>query len=231
MNFIEKIGWNFSAGARKNRAGLFRNHFILDEHTKILDLGSMDGTNIHNILQNTKVRNENVYIADLYEDAIKTGEKKFGFKPVLIDENDRLPFADKFFDIVYCSSVIEHVTISKADLWSLKNGKKFKAASRERQQRFAEEICRLGRQYFVQTPAKGFPVESHTWLPLVGYLPREMFLPVLKLSNRFWVKDALPDFNLLGKKDMESLFPDAEIIGEIKFGLTKSIMAIKSEKL
>jgi hypothetical protein len=80
----------------------------------------------------------------------------------------------------------------------------------------------------VQTPCKSFPIESHAWLPLVGYLSRKQFLPILKLSNRFWVKQAEPDFNLLGESEMKRLFPNAQIICEKKFGLTKSVMAIKN---
>jgi hypothetical protein len=56
-----------------------------------------------------------------------------------------------------------------------------------------------------------------------------MFLPVLKMSNKFWVKQAEPDFNLLGRDEMKLLFPEATIISEKKYGLTKSVMAVKTE--
>jgi SAM-dependent methyltransferase len=228
MNPISKVVWNFSAQARKKRAQLFRNYFSIDENTKILDLGSENGTNIFNVLQGTNFKPENVYIADINPEAVEYGKKNFGFNAVLIDEADKLPFPDKFFDIVYCSSVIEHTTVPKSDLWKWKSGKEFKSASWKRQKEFAEEIIRLGKQYFVQTPSKTFPIESHTWLPLVGYLPREIFLPVLKISNRFWVKQAEPDFNLLGNREMQELFPGAAIVNEKNKGFTKSIMAIKT---
>lgn len=229
MNPISKIVWKFSAQARKKRAQIFRSYFSIDETTKILDLGSENGTNIFNVLQNTSYNPANVYIADINENAVEEGKRNYGFNAVLIDESGKLPFADKFFDIVYCSSVIEHVTVVKSDVWSWKDGNKFSAESFKHQKLFADEIVRLGKKYFVQTPSKNFPVESHTWLPIVGYLPRKQFLPVLKLSNRFWVKQAEPDFNLLDANDMKSLFPDAKIVREKKYGLTKSIMAIKND--
>lgn len=137
-------------------------------------------------------------------------------------------FPDKYFDIVYCSSVIEHTTVEKSKIWDYQNGKEFKLESWKKQKLFAEEIVRLGKQYFVQTPSKTFPIESHTWLPFFGYLPREILLPLLKISNKYWVKAAPPDFNLLGFKEMKMLFPEAEIVSENKIGFTKSIMAIKS---
>lgn len=229
MNPISKIVWKFSAQARKKRAQMFRRYFSIDENTKILDLGSENGTNIFNVLQNTSYNPANVYIADINKNAVEEGKRNYGFNAVLIDETGKLPFADKFFDIVYCSSVIEHVTITKSDVWTWKDGKEFNAESWKHQKLFADEIIRLGKQYFVQTPSRNFPIESHTWLPIVGYLPRRQFLPILKLSNRFWVKQAEPDFNLLDKTDMKRLFPDAEIFSEKKYGLTKSIMAIKND--
>lgn len=228
MNPISKIVWKFSAEARKKRAQIFREFFSIDEHTKILDLGSNNGTNIFNVLQDTNYNPANVHIADIDKNAIEEGRRNYGFNAVLIDESGRLPFPEKFFDIVFCSSVIEHVTIVKSDVWSWKDGAQFKRESWKRQKEFAGEIVRLGKQYFVQTPCKTFPIESHTWLPIVGYLPRKQFLPILKLSNRFWVKQAEPDFNLLGEEDMEQLFPDAKIVCGKKYGLTKSVMAIKN---
>lgn len=230
MNPLNKIVWKFSAQARKKRAELFRKFFTIDENTKILDLGSENGTNIYNVLTGCNYKPQNIYIADIDSAAVEEGKNLYGFNAVLINENGKLPFPDIFFDIVYSSSVIEHVTVSKSEIWNLKNGKSFKKAAFERQKEFAGEIIRLGKQYFVQTPSKTFPVESHTWLPAAGYLPREIFVPALKLTNRFWIKKSEPDFNLLGRKDMKELFSEAEIICESKFGLTKSIMAVKSDK-
>ncbi len=229
MNPISKIVWNFSAQARKKRAQLFRSYFSINRDTKILDLGSENGTNIFNVLQNTNYNPANVYIADIDVNAIEEGKRNYGFNTVLIDESGKLLFSDKFFDIVYCSSVIEHVTVVKSDVWTWKDDAEFRLESLKHQKAFADEIARLGKQYFVQTPCKTFPVESHTWLPLIGYLPRKQFLSILKLSNQFWVKQAEPDFNLLDEKEMKRLFPNAKIVCEKKFGLTKSVMAIKNQ--
>lgn len=231
MNPLSRLIWNFSAQARKKRAELFRRYFFVDENTKILDLGSETGANIFNVLQSTNYQPQNVYIADIDASSVAEGSRRYGFNAVLIDESANLPFPDRFFDIVYCSSVIEHTTVPKSEVWNLKNDADFRAAAWKRQTIFAREITRLGKQYFVQTPARGFPVESHTWLPLVGYLPREFFLPVLQTSNRFWIKRAEPDFNLLNADEMSKLFPAAEIICEKKFGLTKSVMAIKTDSI
>jgi hypothetical protein len=95
------------------------------------------------------------------------------------------------------------------------------------QKKFADEVRRVGKSFFVQTPNRGFLIESHSWLPLAGFLPRPWLLKVLRLSNQFWIKGAPPDFNLLDARQMAQLFPEAEIVLEKKFGLVKSIMAMK----
>src|SRR5689334_15385933 len=65
-----------------------------------------------------------------------------------------LPFRDQAFDIVFSNSVIEHVG---------------DAASQER---FAREVARVGRAYWVQTPNRWFPVEQHLFTPIVPWLPK-----------------------------------------------------------
>ena len=219
-----------SSRARRKRGATFRRTFVVDEHTKILDLGSESGSNIHAILQGTRVNPANVYIADIDAALLEKGRQRFGFVPVLIEESKPLPFPDQYFDIVYCSSVIEHVTVRKEEVWSMSSGSEFKRASLDRQREFAAEVKRTAKQYFVQTPYRYFPIESHSWLPFVAWLPRRVLIPVLRFTNSFWIKQTKPDWHLLNKKLLAELFEEAQIVTESFFGLTKSIMAIKVQR-
>jgi SAM-dependent methyltransferase len=228
MNPINKFVKAFSSKAKEKRISIFRDSFLLDENTKILVLGSETGSNIYSVLQGTPVKPKNVYIADIDSSLIEKGRNTYGFVPVLIKESEQLPFDNGFFDIVYCSSVIEHVTVPKEQIWSMYSGKEFKERSFNRQKEFANEIQRLGKQYFVQTPYKHFPIESHSWLPFIAWLPRRILIPVLKVTNIFWVKKTNPDWYLLNRKEIAILFKEAEIISEKSIGLIKSIMAIKN---
>jgi SAM-dependent methyltransferase len=216
----------FSKRARQKRAAIFRNSFSLDCDTKILDIGSDDGLNIKATLEGTTVQPRNVYIADINQQSVTKGSREFGFTPVLIAESGALPFPDRFFDVVYCSSVIEHVTIPKERVWQLSSGRKFRHESRRRQKAFADEIVRVGKCYFVQTPNRHFPIESHTWLPFVAWLPRRLLIPTLRVTNLFWVKTTNPNWCLLDKNELSELFDEARIMEEKAFGLTKSIMAV-----
>jgi SAM-dependent methyltransferase len=220
----------FSARARQRRADLFRAAFGLDAQTRILDLGSEWGSNIHAVLAGTPVRPENTYIADINPEVLERGRQDYGFVPVLVDASGKLPFPDGFFDIVYCSSVIEHVTIPKEQVWALRSGREFRQRSLAHQREFAREIQRVGRQFFVQTPYRWFVLESHSWLPFVAFLPRWLLLPLLKFAAGFWPKSTNPDWCLLDRRELKSMFDDAEIRDEKWLGLTKSIMAVKTER-
>ncbi len=228
MGVFETLVHQISGYARQKRARLFRESFAITPTTRILDIGSEDGSAIAAVLDGTHARPDQVYIADIDPELLRKGRERYGFVPTVIPESGRLPFEDGFFDIVYCSSVIEHVTAPKNEVWGMRSGSEFRRQARQHQHTFAAEIRRLGKRYYVQTPNKWFPVESHTWLPFVGYLPRWVLVPLLTGTNRVWVKRTNPDWHLLAVKDMRELFPDAEIARERLLGFTKSIMAIKT---
>jgi hypothetical protein len=92
-----------------------------------------------------------------------------------------LPFADAEFDVGFSNAVVEHV-----------------AGGREGQRQFVHELCRVARRVFVTTPNRRFPLEVHTLLPFVHWLPkgpRERLLPF---------DDVLDP---LSAKDLAALFP------------------------
>jgi Methyltransferase domain len=217
---------SYSNRARRKRARVFCHELAPTANDRILDLGSEDGSHIASILPHRK----NVVIADIDSEALELGRRNHGFETVLLDESGRLPFADGEFDIVFCSSVIEHVTVGKERLRDYRTQREFGAAAFEHQRRFAAEIERVGRRFFVQTPNKWFPIESHTWLPLpIVLLPRRLQLPFVAWVNRWWIKGTQLDWNLLTRKQMAELFPSARILVERSLGLPKSLIAIKKQ--
>jgi hypothetical protein len=74
-----------------------------------------------------------------------------------------LPFADGEFDVAFSNAVVEHV-----------------AGGRDGQRAFVHELCRVAHRVFVTTPNRRFPLEVHTLLPFVHWLPsgaRDRLLP------------------------------------------------------
>src|SRR5262245_22117293 len=79
----------------------------------------------------------------------------------------QLPFCDRAFDVVHSSAVIEHV------------------GSWARQCAFITECCRVARRaVFITTPNRWFPVEFHSVLPLVHWLPKEVFRALMRRTGR-----------------------------------------------
>lgn len=91
------------------------------------------------------------------DDASFLEEQYPGMRFVRADGRD-LPFAEDSFDWVHSSAVLEHV------------------GSHQEQGKFISELHRVCRKgMFVTTPNRWFPVEFHTVLPLVHWLPKPMF--------------------------------------------------------
>jgi SAM-dependent methyltransferase len=213
--------------SRLRRSALFRSLFELGPQTRVLDLGGSNGAHIHSLLAGTAVRPENVYVADVDAQAVRLAASRFGFVPVTLTGEADLPFDDGYFDVVLCSSVLEHVTIPSEEIWRERSTARFRQRARARQQRFAREIERVSREYFVQVPNRWFPLETHTWLPFVGYMPRSWQLRVIAVSNRFWIKKTAPNFYLPTAGDMRRYFPTAALMREKVCGLTKSLIMVK----
>jgi ubiquinone/menaquinone biosynthesis C-methylase UbiE len=77
-----------------------------------------------------------------------------------------LPFHDSAFDVVHSSAVSEHVG-------SLRN-----------QISFVQECCRVARKWvFLTTPNRWFPVEFHTVLPVVHWLPKKAFRAMMRATG------------------------------------------------
>jgi len=89
-----------------------------------------------------------------------------GVRFIFADGRD-LPFRNAAFDYVHSSAVLEHV------------------GSRAMQTRFIGELWRVARKgIFVTTPNRWFPVEFHTVLPLLHWLPPPAFRAVLRGIGR-----------------------------------------------
>jgi hypothetical protein len=215
---------HWSARARDRRAGLFTARLRPRPGDRILDLGGGDGSHIAGIIPFTA----GVTIADVVPALLDRAADR-GYSTSLLNPGDPLPFPDRHFDIVFCSSVIEHVTVPGPEAAAVCSDMAFLSAAYARQQGFASEIRRVARRYFVQTPSKYFPIETHMMLPaLIVFLPRHVQMRFIELVNRFWPWKVEPNINLLTEQDMRHLFPDADIITERVLGMTKSIMAVRA---
>lgn len=102
-----------------------------------------------------------------------------------------LPFADQSIDIVYSGAVLEHLP------------------GPEYARKFAAEIQRVGRGWFVTTPNFWSPIDVHYHLPLVQFLPEE--------TQRWLVtrlgKTPYPCLHIFSKRELRKLFPISQVTG------------------
>lgn len=212
--------------SRHNRSMLLRDTLKPSVSMSILDLGGGKGRHFGKYYPDLK----NVCVADFNPKALAYAKANYGFDTVRVDGSETLPFDDHAFELVFCSSVIEHVTGEKLSAIQRfkSDGRAFKQIAWGCQQAFAEEIRRISSAYYVQTPSRWFPVEVHSWIPLIGALPTHVQWWVIRIFNRFWPRrDENPDWSLLGYGEMKALFPDAVIYRERMFGFTKSYIAVR----
>lgn len=131
-----------------------------------------------------------------------------------------LPFGEQTFDIVFSNSVIEHVD------------------SFDEQRKFAEEIRRVGRTYWVQTPNKWFFIEPHLITPFIHYLPLGLQKKLLRYftiwglvtkPSRDQIDIFLRTTRLLTEKELKQFFPDGTLYREKFFLFTKSFVVYKTD--
>jgi SAM-dependent methyltransferase len=121
---------------------------------------------------------------------------------VRADASAGLPFDDGAFDLAYASSVIEHV-------------------APPRRARFAAELRRVARGWYVQTPAWSFPIEPHALLPFAHWLPA-------RARRAYWRLGAAGEWEqieLLRRAELEALFGPA--VPERLGPLVKSWIALR----
>jgi hypothetical protein len=122
-------------------------------------------------------------------------------------------YSDKEFDVVFSNSVIEHV------------------GGLDNQRKMANEVKRLGRRYYVQTPNRYFPMEPHFLFPFFGIMPISMRAWLLRHRALGWYAriddpaEALQiakSIRLLTRRELMTLFPDGKLVKEKFAGFTKS---------
>ena len=114
-----------------------------------------------------------------------------------------LPFEDDSFDIAFSNAVVEHV------------------GGREEQQRFVAELCRVAPRVFLSTPNRWFPVETHTLVPFVHWLPRPAADRVFAALGR----DNWDRVQLLSKRRLLGLFPPSVDTRIVESRITISVAA------
>lgn len=137
----------------------------------------------------------------------------------IVGDGTQLEFDQGDYDLVFSNSVIEHLST-----W-------------ENQQKFAAEVSRVGKNLWIQTPAREFFMEPHFVTPFIHWVPKKLRAKLLRYFTVWgWTtrptpeesRAAVEEIRLLTFREMQNLFPDCEIYREKFFGIfTKSYSAYR----
>jgi len=182
-----------SLRSRRRKLGLFLELMAPDATTTVLDVGvdevssgeagGESGCTTHNFFEERYPWPGRITALGLHDGA--RFRERHPEIPYVQGDACALPFPDGAFDVVHSNAVIEHV------------------GGRQRQEAFVREAVRVGRRVFLTTPNRWFPLEVHTRLPFVHWLPDAVAGRAYDIVRKPWAKEN----HLLGPGDLRALFP------------------------
>jgi SAM-dependent methyltransferase len=204
-------GWGTrrALAAREQMFAVFRTLIPFDAETTVIDIGVTPDEELadSNFFEARYPYPANV-TATSVEDASRLVDRYPGLTFVRTD-GLTLPFPDRYFDVAVSWAVLEHV------------------GDREQQRQFVSELVRVSRRFFLTTPNRWFPVELHTFLPVLHWLPQSAHQRVLRaLGQDFWASTA--NLDLLSARELQALFPasaDVSIARHRTLGWTSNLLA------
>jgi SAM-dependent methyltransferase len=181
---LRRLASRVSLRSRRRKLDLFLATFRPGPDTSVVDVGVTDAgfgaggfatDNFFEALYPWPERITAVGVTDLERFAAA-----FPRVRALKADGRSLPFRDGEFDLAFSNAVVEHV------------------GGREEQRAFVHELCRVAGRVFVTTPNRLFPVEVHTLVPVVHWLPD-------RVARR--LVPALAEIDLLSPREFRALFP------------------------
>lgn len=176
---------------RTKKYNRFVNLVKPKRENQILDVGfnNVEHSSVDNFLEKNYPYLDKITALGVESDDIfKT---KYPLVKTVIYDGGTFPFDDKEFDIGWSNAVVEHV------------------GNRDKQLQFIKEMYRTAKVVYMTTPNRYFPIEVHTRIPLLHWLPKRLFDKLLQYTPKRW---AAGDYmNLLSYREIVALLEQAEI--------------------
>lgn len=185
-SILNKLFYFILYYARSNIYKAFIENIKFNKKTKVLDLGTTPLTHKHENFFLHKYPYQQM-ISCLSNQKLDSLKKIFPKIKFLRGDARKIKFKNSKFDLVYSNAAIEHVG-------------KF-----ENQIKFIKEALRVSKKFvFISTPNKYFPIELHTFLPLIHFLPQKYYRFILiKLGLNFFAEEK--NLNLLSTNNIKNI--------------------------
>jgi hypothetical protein len=188
MSVVQGAAGRVSAWSRRRKLELFLRELRPRPETTVVDVGVSDASGddpygTHNFFEALYPWPERITaVSTQYLDRFS---EAFPQVRAVRADGRHLPFGDGEFDIGFSNAVLEHV------------------GGRDDQRAFVLELCRVANSVFLATPSRWFPVDSHTLVPFVHWLPRE---PRERMYRGLRREQGL-GVELLSPRELIALFP------------------------
>jgi len=193
-SFFRRTLKSLSHRSRKKKFDLFLSLFKPRPGDKVLDIGASGEVFLLYTFESIYPFPEKIVAGgnDLRE--VLSARRHYPQPHYVAFDGCSLPFPDKSFDIVFSNAVIEHVV------------------GTGRQKRFAQEVVRTGKGWFITTPNFWCPFESHYHLPFIQFMPRELQREYNRLLGTHIPRGRVQELGLLSARELQRLFPTSEIL-------------------
>jgi hypothetical protein len=190
---FKRVLRQLSQKSRTKKFELLTEVFRPRPEDRVLDIGASGEVFLRYTLEDVYPHPERI-VAGGYEFSEVTRARRYYPQPqYAVFDGCALPFPDKSFDLVFSNAVIEHI---------LGEG---------RQERFAQEVMRVGKSWFVTTPNYWYPFESHYHLPFIQFMPRALQREYNRLLGTHVPKGTVQELGLLPARQLRRLFPTSRI--------------------
>jgi ubiquinone/menaquinone biosynthesis C-methylase UbiE len=192
-SYFKRLLRNFSHRSRTRKFELCDAIFQPRPEDRVLDVGASGDVFTQYTFEDVYQYPERIVGGGYELHEVTSARQHYPQPRYVVFDGCALPFPDQSFDLVFSNAVIEHI---------LGDG---------RQERFAQEIMRVGKSWFVTTPNYWYPLESHYHLPFIQFMPRTLQREYNRLLGTHIPKGTVQELGLLSARELRRLFPSGRV--------------------